>query len=136
NATANYHVFINTEHSNSLNSIKKIFRWEKQHAIDEHTFYNPCTTVVPYRKDQDVVVDAGPFFAEKAATLGYEIVSPLSDRSDKRIKRLFLYGTASNLLTVSNFSGKDPEFSSIMGEYDGYGMAMPRMYFIGFKLDL
>jgi len=136
NATANYYDFINNEQSNSLNSIKEIFHWEQQHAIDEYPFYNPWSTVVPYRKDQDLFLEDGSFFKVKSATLGYEIVSPLSDRSDKRIKRLFLYGTASNLLTVSNFSGKDPEFSSIMGEYDGYGMAMPRMYFIGFKLDL
>ena len=133
NSTANYYDFINNEQSNSLNSIKEIFHWQQLHEIDKYPVYNPWSAVVPYRKDQDLFLENGSFFKVRSVTLGYDLTKAISS---KKIRRFYLYATGSNLLTVSKFSGIDPEFIDFNGQYDGYGMPMAKSFILGFKLDL
>ena len=133
NSSANYYDFINNEQSNSLNSIKEIFHWQQLHDVNKYPIYNPWSAVVPYRKDQDLFLEDGSFFKVRAVTLGYDFTNIISS---KKLRRLYVYATGTNLLTVSKFSGIDPEFIDFNGQYDGYGMPMAKTFILGFKLDL
>jgi TonB-linked SusC/RagA family outer membrane protein len=132
-STANYYDFINNEQSNSLNSIKEIFHWQQQHKIDEYPIYSPWSAVMPYRKDQDLFLEDGSFAKLRSVSLGYDMTKLISS---KTFRRFYVYATGMNLLTLSKFSGVDPEFIDLNGQYDGYGMPMSKTFLLGFKIDL
>src|SRR5690606_24913890 len=109
------------------------FHWQQLHDVNKYPIYNPWSAVVPYRKDQDLFLEDGSFFKVRAVTLGYDFTNIISS---KKLRRLYVYATGTNLLTVSKFSGIDPEFIDFNGQYDGYGMPMAKTFILGFKLDL
>jgi len=66
------------------------------------------------------------FLKLRSVTLGYQV--PLKKQS------LYVYGSATNLFAITNFSGEDPELVDFDGVYRGYGIKIPRTFTIGCKL--
>jgi hypothetical protein len=50
--------------------------------------------------------------------------------------RFLVYLTATNLFTISPYTGGDPELVGYTGIDSGYGLSIPRTYTLGFKIDL
>lgn len=121
--------FINREASNDLNAVKEIFTWQKGVALDQYPIYNPWSAVVPYRTDQDLFLEDASYMKLKSITLGYHF-------STSSLKKVYLYVTGTNLFTLTSFNGDDPELITLMGNYNGYGLPIPRTYMLGLKLDL
>lgn len=61
-------------------------------------------------------------------TLGYNV--------NLKKRTLYVYASANNLLTLTSFSGEDPELIDFDGVYRGYGMKIPTMVMLGFKVSL
>lgn len=66
------------------------------------------------------------FLKLRSVSLGYRV--PLKKNS------LYVYGSATNLFTISGFSGEDPELVDFDGVYRGYGIKLPRTFTLGCKL--
>ena len=73
---------------------------------------------------QEKLEDAS-FLKLRSVSIGYNV--PLKK------KKLYVYGSATNLFTLTNFSGEDPELVDFNGVYRGYGIKMPRTFTIGCK---
>ena len=121
--------FINREASNDLNSVKEIFQWQKSVDIEKYPIYNQWSAVVPYRTDQDLFLEDASYMKLKSLTLGYHF-------NNKSLKKVYVYATGTNLFTLTSFSGDDPELITLMGNYNGYGLPIPKTYMLGLKLDL
>lgn len=134
-AVANRFDFINREGGTSMDAVKEITYWEKQGDYDQYPLYNPWSTVMPYRIDQDLFLEDGSFLKLRSLTVGYDFSDWASARF-KGAERLYVYGSVFNVFTASSFSGGDPELAGYTGYYDGYGMAIPRTFTLGVKLSL
>ncbi|SDD70373.1 TonB-linked outer membrane protein, SusC/RagA family [Mucilaginibacter pineti] len=129
--------FINRESGNDINSIKEIFSWQVNVDASKYPIYNPWSSVVPYRLDQDLFLENASYAKLRTVSVGYDLSkSAMFTKLKSTFKRAYIYLTANNLVTVSPFSGSDPELIDYNGIYTGYGMAIPRTYIIGLKLDL
>ncbi len=127
--------FINHEGGTSMDAVKEITYWEKHGEYDQYPLYNPWSTVIPYRLEQDLFLEDGSFLKLRSLTLGYD----LSDWFGARVKSaecLYVYGSVFNVFTVSAFSDGDPELAGYTGYYSGYNMAIPRTFTLGVKLSL
>lgn len=127
--------FINREGGTSMDAVKEITYWEKHGDYDSYPLYNPWSTVIPYRTEQDLFLEDGSFLKLRSLTVGYD----LTDWAGVRIKtaeRLYVYASVFNVFTVSSFTGGDPELAGYSGYYTGYGMAIPRTFTLGVKLSL
>jgi hypothetical protein len=127
--------FIENENASSINSIKEITYWEKRGDYDQYPLYNPWSSVSPFQTNQTLFLEDGSFLKLRTATLGYNMKEIIGNRLGK-FGDLYVYVSANNLLTVSNYSGKDPELVNFMGYDQGYSLPLPRTYALGFKLKL
>jgi len=132
---ANRFDFINREGVINMASVKEITFWEKRGDYNKYPLYNPWSTVIPYRTDQDLFLENASFVKLRTLSIGYDLSNWLKQKSSK-LNGLYIYGTANNLFTISPYSGRDPELVNYSGFDSGYGMAIPRTYTIGFKMDL
>jgi TonB-linked SusC/RagA family outer membrane protein len=129
--------FINQESANNINSIKEISFWEKQGDYSLYPVYNPWSTVIPYRVDQDLFLENASFVKLRNVSLGYELSGLIKKKAKKtEITRCFVYCTANNLFTITPYSGRDPELVSYTGYDTGYGLPIPRTYTVGVKMSL
>src|SRR5690606_24353574 len=127
--------FVNREGGTSIDAVKEITYWEKHGDYDQYPLYNPWSTVIPYRVEQDLFLEDGAFLKLRSVTLGYG----LCDWFDTRIKsaqRLYLYGSVFNVFAISSFSVGDHELAGYTGYYSGYGKTVPRTFTLGVKLGL
>jgi TonB-linked SusC/RagA family outer membrane protein len=132
---ANHFDFINQESGNTINSVKEITFWEKRGDYSKYPIYNPWSTVIPYRVDQDLFLEDGSFIKLRTVSLGYDLSKWFSKKSVKGGK-LYLYGTASNLITITSYSGQDPELVGYSGYNTGYGLPMAKTYTLGIRMGL
>ncbi|GAA4807332.1 SusC/RagA family TonB-linked outer membrane protein [Olivibacter ginsenosidimutans] len=132
---ANRFDFVNREGTINMSSVKEITFWEKRGDYNKYPLYNPWSTVIPYRNEQDLFLENGSFLKLRTISLGYDLSDWLKQMSSK-VKRIYVYGTVNNVFTVSPYSGRDPELVNYTGYDAGYGMAIPRTYTLGFKMDL
>lgn len=129
--------FINRESANDINSIREIFSWQTNVDLAKYPVYNPWSSVVPYRVDQDLFLENASYAKLRTLSLGYDFTKAgFMTRMGSTIKKAYVYVTANNLVTVTSFSGSDPELIQYNGIYNGYGMPIPRTYTLGIKLDL
>jgi TonB-linked SusC/RagA family outer membrane protein len=129
--------FINREQSNDINSIKEIYSWQQRVDISKYPIYNPWSPVVPYRIEQDLFLENASYLKLRTLVLGYDLGdSPLFKNAGDAFKRVYIYATGANLLTISPFSGSDPELVNLMGQYSGYGLPIPKTFMLGLKIDL
>ena len=130
--------FINTEVNNNINSVKEITFWEKKQDLSAYPLYNPWSTVVPYRAEQDLFLDNASFLKLRSLSLSYDLTRALNGKngSGKTFHRVSVYVTGTNLFTVTPFKGDDPELANYNGIYTGYGLPIPRSVILGCKVDL
>ena len=128
--------FINTEVNNDINSVKEITFWQKKMDFSGYPMYNPWSSVVPYRVEQDLFLDNASFLRLRTLSLSYDMSKKKGAGALNSSKRSSVYITATNLFTVSGFKGDDPELVNYNGVYTGYGLPIPRAIIIGFKMDL
>ncbi|WP_398455141.1 SusC/RagA family TonB-linked outer membrane protein [Sphingobacterium thalpophilum] len=134
---SNKYDFINTENTNSLNGIREVFHWQQDVDISKYPIYNPWSPIVAYRIDQDLFLENASFLKLRALTLGYDLAQLETIRQKfKTIRRAYVYMSGTNLLTVSKFSGTDPELIDFNGYYTGYGLPLSPVFSVGIKLDL
>lgn len=116
-------------------------------ASDVNNVYvtNPDTKISGLRNDKtnenqrvtDIYVEDGSFVKCKSISIGYNLPVNLIRRI--HLKTLKVYATATNVFTITNYSGMDPEIGSwdplTAGIDDGY-YPQPRMITFGLNLSL
>lgn len=127
--------FINREDQISMNAVKEITFWSKIGDYTHYPVYNPWSTVVPYRMDQDLWLENGSFLKLRSLSLQYDLTGAKWWNQKSIIRGLTVYGTANNLFTVTPYSGRDPELAYYDGVDGGYGLPIPRSYTIGIRMD-
>ncbi|MCT1529707.1 SusC/RagA family TonB-linked outer membrane protein [Sphingobacterium daejeonense] len=132
---ANRFNFIENENASSINSIKEITYWEKRGDYDQYPLYNPWSSVSPFQTNQTLFLEDGSFLKLRTASIGYNFKDIIGNRLGK-LGDLYVYISANNLLTLSKYSGRDPELVNYMGYDQGYSLPIPRTYALGFKLKL
>lgn len=134
---SNKYDFINTENTNSLEGIREVFHWQQDVDISKYPIYNPWSSIVAYRVDQDLFLENASFLKLRALSVGYDLahLNSIKDKV-KTIRRAYVYVSGTNLLTISKFSGKDPELVDFNGYYTGYGLPLSPMISMGIKLEL
>jgi hypothetical protein len=120
---------------NDMGSVKEITFWEKRGDYSKYPLYNPWSPVIPYRVEQDLFLEKASFLKLRSMTIGYDLSSWIKEKFSKN-ERVYIYGSATNLFTISSYSGRDPELVDYTGYDNGYGMRIPTTYTIGVKLDL
>lgn len=98
-------------------------------TIDGTSSVIPSTTYISGTLTEDLSnakLEDASFLKLRSVSLGYKV--PLKKNS------LYVYGSATNLFTLSGFSGEDPELVDFDGVYRGYGIKLPRTFTIGCKL--
>ncbi|SHG97930.1 SusC/RagA family TonB-linked outer membrane protein [Pedobacter caeni] len=134
---ANRYDFINRETSNNIGSIREVNSWQTSSKVKSYPIYNPWSDVIPYRVDQDIFLENASYVKLRTVSLGYDLSKTrLFSKMKADFKRIYVYVTANNLLTITSFSGSDPELIDYTGMYNGYGMAIPKTYTLGIKFDL
>ena len=79
--------------------------------------------------DADVLdskLEDASFLKLRSVSIGYNV--PLKKQ------KLYVYGSAANLFTLTSFGGTDPELVDFDGVYRGYGFKIPRTFTLGCKL--
>ena len=129
--------FINNESNNTIHSVREIFHWQQDIDIDKYPVYNPWSSVVPYRAEQDLFLENASFVKLRSVTIGYDLAQLNGVKhAIGSIRRAYLYVSGNNLHTWTGFSGPDPELVEFNGYYTGYGMPMAPTYTLGIKLDI
>lgn len=124
--------FVNIGEAASLEGVREITDWEKHFDTDKYPLYNPWSSVRAYQVEQDMFLEDGSFLKLKNLSLGYDFSNVLDY---KTIHRAYVYITGSNLLTISKYSGRDPELVNYYGYDTGAGLGLDRTYTLGVKLD-
>lgn len=129
--------FINIESKNQVEGIREIFHWQQDVDITRYPLYNPWSSVDPYRVEQDLFLENASYLKLRNVTLGYDFARLQSiQNSFKTIRRAYVYLSGNNLLTVTKFSGVDPELVNFNGYYTGYAIPFTPVYTLGINLEL
>lgn len=128
--------FINHEGKIDMSAVKEITFWTKAGNYEQYPQYNPWSTVIPYRNDQDLFMENGNFLKLRTLSLQYDMTKAPWWKKNGNLYRLTLYGTVNNLFTLTPYTGGDPELVDYNGFDNGYGLPIPRSYTIGLKMEL
>jgi hypothetical protein len=128
--------FINQESGRDINSVKEITFWEKRGDYNKYPLYNPWSLVLPYQSEQNLFLEDASFLKLRAVSVGYDLGQLLKKKNKTKVSRLYVYGTANNLFTLTSYSGRDPELVGFTGFDSGYSLPIPRTYTVGVKMDL
>ncbi|MCZ4244855.1 SusC/RagA family TonB-linked outer membrane protein [Pedobacter punctiformis] len=129
--------FANRETASDINSIKEITTWQTSDNIKTYPIYNTWSNVVPYRVDQDLFLENASYVKLRSLTFGYDLSKArFLSKSKLGFRKAYVYVTGSNLFTITNFSGTDPELINYNGTYDGTSLPIARTFTVGFKVDL
>lgn len=131
---ANRFDFVNREGLNNINSVKEITYWEKRGEYSNYPLYNPWSSAAPYQVNQDLFLEDASFLKLRSVTLGYDLTKILKKKSPL-VERVFVYGSANNVFTLTKYSGQDPELVDYTGYDVGYGLQIPRTFTLGVKMD-
>ncbi|WP_207421517.1 SusC/RagA family TonB-linked outer membrane protein [Desertivirga brevis] len=131
---ANRFDFINREGQSNINSVKEITFWEKTGDYSKYPLYNPWSTVLPYRVDQNLFMEDASFLKLRSLSIGYDLTK--AARSRMKLQNLYIYTTLNNVFTLSKYSGRDPELVDYTGYDTGYGLPIPRTFTLGVKMEL
>jgi iron complex outermembrane receptor protein len=95
----------NDVYNNNASNFGHLQRLSDQVASNLHTSYNETGFEQP-RYFSDIYLEDGSFLRLDNASLGYTV------RSLPGVDQLRVYGSASNLFTITGYSGPDPEVSN------------------------
>jgi len=132
---ANKFDFVNRESNQNMNSVKEITFWEDRGDFSKYPLYNPWSTVIPYRVDQDLFLENASFLKLRSLVLGYDLSKYMAKKGFKT-NRLFIYASVNNVFTITPYTGVDPELVGYDGYDAGYGQQIPRIYTLGIKTEL
>jgi hypothetical protein len=124
--------FINVEASNNINSVKEVTFWEKKMDLSSYPMYNPWSSVVPYRLEQDLFLDNASFLKLRSLSISYNLLT----KKSKTFTSCVFYVTGTNLFTITSFKGDDPELVNYNGIYTGYGLPLSRTFITGVRIGL
>jgi len=127
--------FVNRETNQGISSVKEITFWEDRGDFRKYPLYNPWSTVIPYRIDQDLFLENASFLKLRSIVLGYDFSKYFAKKAFKT-SRLFVYASVSNVFTITPYTGQDPELVGYDGFDAGYGQPIPRIYTVGIKTEL
>ncbi|RFS21820.1 SusC/RagA family TonB-linked outer membrane protein [Chitinophaga silvatica] len=127
--------FVNHEGQISMEAIKEITFWQKVGDYNRYPLYDPWSKVVPYRVDQDLFLENGSYLKLRNVSLQYDLTKLRGWSKRSPIHGLTVYGTASNLFTITPYSGRDPELVYFNGVDNGYGLPNAKTYTLGVKMD-
>jgi TonB-linked SusC/RagA family outer membrane protein len=133
---ANHFDFINREGKIDMTAVKEITFWSKAGNYDKYPVYNPWSTVDAYRTDQDLFLENGSFLKLRNLSLQYDLTSAKWWSKKSPLTKFIIYATATNLFTITPYTGGDPELTDYNGFDTGYGLPIPKTYTIGLKMDL
>lgn len=128
--------FINKEGKIDMSAVKEITFWSKVGNYDKYPLYNPWSTVDAYRIDQDLFLENGSFLKLRNLSLQYDLTTAKWWNKKGKINGLAIYATATNLFTITPYTGGDPELVDFNGFDTGYSLPLSRTYTIGLKMDL
>lgn len=128
--------FVNHEGQISMDAVKEITFWQKVGDYNRYPLYNPWSKVGAYRVDQDLFLEDGSFLKLRNISLQYDFTKTRWWNKRSVLHGLTVYGTASNLFTISPYTGGDPELIYFNGVDNGYGLPIPKTYTLGVKMDL
>lgn len=104
----NSYSYMNPENGQLLESLADLAYWNEGDNAKE--YWSPysigSTTIVP----TDWAIEDASFLRLQSVTLGYTL--PKNIIKKLKISKLRVYGTATNLFVLTNYSGYDPEVSS------------------------
>ncbi|MEO8712817.1 MAG: TonB-dependent receptor, partial [Parafilimonas sp.] len=96
-------------------------RWEKPGDVTDIPRQDLTNTTTPFENYNSLIssrfVENGSYLRIKSATLGYDLSPQLLSRL--KLTKLRLYVTGENLLTLTKYSGFDPEVSAFSATYAG-----------------
>ncbi|PSL29775.1 SusC/RagA family TonB-linked outer membrane protein [Chitinophaga ginsengisoli] len=133
---ANRFDFINREGKIDMSAVKEITFWSKVGNYDKYPLYNPWSTVDAYRTDQDLFLENGSFLKLRTLSLQYDMTTAKWWNKKGKINGLAIYATATNVFTITPYTGGDPELVDFNGFDTGYSLPLSRTYTIGLKMDL
>ena len=134
NLTANKLDFINADLSRDITNIKEVTFWQKTFDYNNYPVYNPWSSVVPYRDDQDLFLQNADYLKLRYVSLGYDVAAwPVFQKA--KFTKALIYITGSNLFTITSFKEGDPELIDYHGIYNGRALPVPKSYIIGIKLN-
>lgn len=89
------------------------------------------------RQSSSYYVQDGSFFRMRNLQLGYSL--PVDRIFDGHVSNLRIYASATNLFTITKYSGMDPEVSQYSSTFSAPGVDMgvypvPRQYLLGFSI--
>jgi TonB-linked SusC/RagA family outer membrane protein len=131
---ANRFDFYNREGLNDISSVKEVTFWEKRGDYSKYPIYNPSSAVAPYQVNQDLFLENASFVKLRTLSLGYDLTSQMK-KKHPNIRKFYVYGSVSNVFTLTKYTGQDPELADYTGYDTGYGMQFPKTYIIGVKAD-
>jgi TonB-linked SusC/RagA family outer membrane protein len=125
--------FMTLDTQNSLDAVREIFFWQNTNDRNDYPIYNPLGTVNAYRADQDLFLENASFLKLRSVTLGYTFTLSKGENKSKT-NNAHVYISGTNLLTITDFSGDDPELVDFNGIYRGYSQPIPAMIIVGGRL--
>ena len=129
--------FINRKGTNDISAVDEITFWQTNFDASKYPVYNPWSAVQSYRSDQDIFIENGSYLKLRSVSLSYDLARLSFLNPRKRAQSKFLvYMTATNLFTITPYTGGDPEVVGYTGIDTGYGLSMPKTYILGIKVDL
>ncbi len=131
---ANRFNFYNLEGVNSINSVKEITFWEKRGDYSKYPIYNPSSSVDPYQINQDLFLENASFVKLRNLQIGYDLTGKFK-KTHINVQKFYVYGSVSNVFTLTKYTGQDPELVNYTGYDTGYGQQIPRTFILGVKVD-
>ncbi|WP_162923692.1 SusC/RagA family TonB-linked outer membrane protein [Arachidicoccus soli] len=128
--------FINNESGNDINSIKEIFYWQKTFNPNDYPQYNPFSNAVNYRLYQDLFLQNASYVKLRSLTFGYDLGGANHGIFKTAFTKALIYVSGTNLLSFTKDKYVNPELVDFTGTYTGYGMAMPKTFIVGIRLEL
>lgn len=123
--------FMTLDTEQSLESVREIFFWQTNHNNDSYPLYNPLSQIRPYRAEQDLFLESLDYVKLRTVSLGYTFTLGNGGKKGDNKDNAYVYVVGNNLLTLTNFSGSDPELVDFTGYYRGYGLPLSPMLTLG-----
>lgn len=95
--------------------------------------YTRVDAISPYRWDQTLFQEDGSYFKINTVTLAYKLNKDLVNRWGLRTIRFYL--SCNNLITLSDYSGPNPENVSALGRDQSDGYPIPRTFNFGVNVE-
>lgn len=126
--------FAKREGANGPAGVKELNFWSARTDLSKYPRYNPWSLTDSYQAEQNLFLESARYLKLQSAVIRYDLTSLPTIRKAK-INKLQLYLTASNLFTLSPYSGQDPSMVDFYGYDYGYAMPLPLTFSFGVNVE-